>query len=133
MKNSLDKRTKWCYCIGATGRDAAYALVSMYLLTYVQYTMKLTVAQFGVISAAIVVCLIWDAVNDALMGIIIENTHFKSGKFKPWIIVGAVLNALVIVALFTLRPQGWGFVAFFATGYLLWGCLLYTSPSPRDS
>ena len=74
MKNSLDKRTKWCYCIGATGRDAAYALVSMYLLTYVQYTMKLTVAQFGVISAAIVVCLIWDAVNDALMGIIIENT-----------------------------------------------------------
>ena len=90
MKNSLDKRTKWCYCIGATGRDAAYALVSMYLLTYVQYTMKLTVAQFGVISAAIVVCLIWDAINDALMGIIIENTHFKSGKFKPWIIVGAV-------------------------------------------
>lgn len=28
-KDSLDKRTKWCYCIGATGRDAAYALVSM--------------------------------------------------------------------------------------------------------
>ena len=125
MKNGLDKRTKWCYCIGATGRDAAYALVSMYLLTYVQYTMKLTVAQFGVISAAIVVCLIWDAVNDALMGIIIENTHFKSGKFKPWIIAGAVLNALVIAALFTLRPQGWGFVAFFATGYLLWG-MTYT-------
>ena len=47
MINSLDKRTKWCYCIGATGRDAAYALVSMYLLTYVQYTKKLTVAQFG--------------------------------------------------------------------------------------
>lgn len=45
MKNGLDTRTKWCYCIGATGRDAAYALVSMYLLTYVQYTMKLTVAQ----------------------------------------------------------------------------------------
>ena len=85
-KDSLDKRTKWCYCIGATGRDAAYALVSMYLLTYVQYTMKLTVAQFGVISAAIVICLIWDAINDALMGIIIENTHFKSGKFKPWIL-----------------------------------------------
>ena len=87
--------------------------------------MKLTVAQFGVISAAIVVCLIWDAVNDALMGIIIENTHFKSGKFKPWIIVGAVLNALVVVALFTLRPQGWGFVAFFSVGYLLWG-MTYT-------
>lgn len=124
-KEGLDGRTKWCYCIGATGRDAAYALVSMYLLTYVQYTMRLTVAQFGVISACMVACLVWDAVNDALMGIIIENTHFKSGKYKPWILSGAVLNALVIVALFTLRPQGWGFVAFFSLGYLLWG-MTYT-------
>lgn len=80
MKNSLDKRTKWCYCIGATGRDAAYALVSMYLLTYVQYTMKLTVAQLGVISAAIVVCLIWDAVNDALMGISSRTPTSKAGN-----------------------------------------------------
>ena len=59
----MDKRTKWSYCVGATGRDAAYALVSMYLMTYVQYTMKLTVAQFFVISASIVACLIWDAVT----------------------------------------------------------------------
>ena len=124
-KEGLDGRTKWCYCIGATGRDAAYALVSMYLLTYVQYTMKLTVAQFGVISACMVACLVWDAVNDALMGIIIENTHFKSGKYKPWILSGAILNALVIAALFTLRPQGWGFVTFFCLGYLLWG-MTYT-------
>ena len=121
----MDKRTKWSYCIGATGRDAAYALVSMYLMTYVQYTMKLTVAQFFVISASIVVCLIWDAVNDLLMGIIIENCHFKWGKFKPWILAGACLNALVIIGLFTIRPQGWGFVVFFAIGYLLWG-MTYT-------
>ena len=46
--NKLDKRTKWSYCIGATGRDMAYALVSMFLLTYIQYTMKLTVAQYAV-------------------------------------------------------------------------------------
>ena len=121
----MDKRTKWSYCVGATGRDAAYALISMYLMTYVQYTMKLTVAQFFVISAGIVACLIWDAVNDLLMGIIIENCHFKWGKFKPWILTGACLNALVIIGLFTLRPQGWGFVAFFAIGYLLWG-MTYT-------
>ncbi len=50
----LSKSTKWSYCIGATGRDMAYALVSMYLLTYIQYTMKLTVAQYGVISICVV-------------------------------------------------------------------------------
>ncbi len=73
MGNGIDKKTKWCYCVGATGRDAAYVLVSMFVLTYVQYTMKLTVAQFSVISAAMVVCMVWDAVNDLLMSTIIEN------------------------------------------------------------
>jgi sugar (glycoside-pentoside-hexuronide) transporter len=121
----IDSRTKWSYCVGATGRDMAYTLVSLYLITYIQYTMKLTVAQFSVISGCVVLCLIWDAVNDPLMGIIIENCHFKAGKFKPWIFTGVLLNAVIIVLLFSLRPQGWAFVAFFGVSYLLWG-MTYT-------
>lgn len=121
----LDKRTKWSYCIGATGRDMAYALVSMFLLTYIQYTMELTVAQYATISAIVIVCLLWDAFNDPIMGIIVENSHLKSGKFKPWILLGVILNCIVIVALFSIRPEGWGFVAFFGIGYLLWG-MTYT-------
>lgn len=104
--NKLDKRTKWSYCIGATGRDMAYALISMFLLTYIQYTMKLTVAQYAVISAIMVVCLLWDAINDPMMGIIIENSHLKAGKFKPWIFIGVILNSLIIICLFTVRPEG---------------------------
>ncbi|MBP9996294.1 MAG: MFS transporter [Lachnospiraceae bacterium] len=125
MNQKLDKRTKWTYCIGATGRDMAYALVSMFLLTYIQYTMELTVAQYACISAIMVICLLWDAFNDPMMGIIIENSHFKSGKFKPWILLGVLLNCIVIICLFTVRPEGWGFVVFFGIGYLLWG-MTYT-------
>jgi len=121
----LDSRTKWCYTIGATGRDAAYALISMYLINYIQYTMNLTVAQFAAISTIMIVCLVWDAVNDPLMGIIIENAKFKTGKYKPWIFSGSILNALVIIALFSFRPEGWGFVVFFGISYLLWG-MTYT-------
>ena len=99
MNDKLDARTKWSYCIGATGRDAAYALVSMYLILYVQYTMNLSSVQFAVISAAMIVCMVWDAVNDLLMGIIIENTHFRMGKFKPWILIGSISNAVVIIGL----------------------------------
>lgn len=125
MREKLDKRTKWSYCVGATGRDAAYALVSMYLILYVQYTMHLTSAQFAVISGVMIVCMVWDAINDLLMGIIIENTHFKMGKFKPWILIGSITNAVVIVCLFTIRPSGWGFVAFYSFFYLMWG-MTYT-------
>lgn len=125
MKEKLDARTKWSYCIGATGRDAAYALVSMYLILYVQYTMNLTSTQFAVISGVMIACMVWDAVNDLLMGIIIENTHFKIGKFKPWILIGCITNAIVIICLFTIRPSGWGFVGFYSLFYLLWG-MTYT-------
>lgn len=122
---ALDAKTKWSYCIGATGRDMAYTLVNMYLLTYIQYTMKLTVAQFGAISACVVICLIWDAINDPMMGIIIENSHLKMGKFKPWILAGSLSNACIIILLFTVRPKGWLFVLFFGISYLLWG-MTYT-------
>lgn len=125
MKEKLDGRTKWSYCIGATGRDAAYALVSMYLILYVQYTMNLTSLQFAVISVAMIICMVWDAINDLLMGIIIENANFKMGKFKPWILIGSVTNAIVIVCLFTIRPSGWDFVGFYSLFYLLWG-MTYT-------
>ena len=125
MGNGIDKRTKWCYCVGATGRDASYVLVSMFVLTYIQYTMKLTVPQFSVITAAMVVCMVWDAVNDLMMSTIIENCHFKGGKFRPFIISGAIINAVVVVAMFTIRPTGWGFVAFFSFIYLMWG-MTYT-------
>lgn len=118
---TLTKRTKWSYCIGATGRDAAYTLVSMFLLTYIQYTMKLSVSQFFVISSAMVVCMIWDAINDLMMSAIIENSHLKSGKYRPFIIGGAILNAIVIIMMFTIRPSGWAFVIFFSLSYLLWG------------
>lgn len=126
MSNAkLDNRTKWSYSVGAVGRDMAYTLVSMYLITYIQYTMKLTVAQFSVISGIIVVCLIWDAINDPMMGIIIENSHLKFGKYRPWILMGVILNAVIIILLFSARPQGWAFVIFFGINYLLWG-MTYT-------
>ncbi len=121
----LDGRTKWSYTIGATGRDMAYALVSMFLLTYIQYTIKLSVAQYGVISIIVVLCLFWDAFNDPMMGVIVEKCNFKFGKYKPWILLGVLLNSAVIVILFSVRPQGWAFVAFFGVFYLLWG-MTYT-------
>lgn len=121
----MDKRTKWSYCIGATGRDAAYALISMFLMLYVQYTVHLSTAQFAVISGCMIACMVWDAINDLLMGIIIENSNLKMGKFKPWILIGSILNAICIVCLFTIRPSGWGFVIFYGISYLCWG-MTYT-------
>ncbi|MBU2513217.1 glycoside-pentoside-hexuronide (GPH):cation symporter [bacterium] len=117
----LDNISKWVFSSSGIGRDAAYTLISLFLLVYIQFTVTLSVAQFSALSVIIVLCRVWDAVNDPMMGTIIENTKSKYGKFKPWIIIGAFTNSFIIVALFWFRPEGWAFVAFFGVAYLLWG------------
>ncbi|MBR2398073.1 MAG: MFS transporter [Clostridia bacterium] len=120
MTAQLTNRNKWSYCVGGL-RDAQYNLVSMFLMVYVQYTIKLNALQFAAISAIMIVCKVWDAINDPMMGTIIENAKLKSGKFRPWIIIGALSNAVITLALFLVRLEGWAFVAFFGVMYLLWG------------
>jgi melibiose permease/lactose/raffinose/galactose permease len=112
-------RNKWFYSLGGIGRDMAYQLFAAYLLTYVMFTRTLTDAQFFAISIIMIVCRIWDAINDPVMGGIIENTKMKLGKFKPWIIIGAVTSAVVMVIYFSSGFTGWNFVVFFGILYLL--------------
>lgn len=119
-KNTLTKRTLWTYTTGGIGRDMSYTLYSMFLLSFILYTKQLTNAQFAAISTIMVFCRIWDAVNDPVMGGIIENTKSKWGKFKPWILLGVLSNAVILIILFSARLTGWSFVVFFAIMYLLW-------------
>ncbi len=121
MNQTISKRNKWTYSIGCVGRDMVFILVSMFMLPYIQYTMNLTVAQFSAISIIMVVARIWDAFNDPMMGLVIENTKLKGGKFRPWILLGGVTNVFVTILLFTVRLHGWLFVVFFSIFYILWG------------
>lgn len=47
------------------------------------------------------VARMWDAVNDPVMGMIVDNTKTKYGKFRIWLIVGTLLNSITFVLLFT--------------------------------
>ena len=118
----VNKRNKWCLSLGCIGRDMCYTLVSLFLLTYLQYTGLFDTQQFIVLSAIIVVCRIWDAVNDPMMGTIITNTKTRFGKYRPWVIIGAITNTIVMILMFCIRTSnGWLNVAIIGTLYLLWG------------
>ncbi len=121
IEKKLLKRNKWNYSLGGIGRDMIYQLVATFLMSYIQFSgLGLTKEQFGTIGIMLVVGRIWDAVNDPFMGSIVENTHTKWGKFRPWILIGGILTSAVILIMFNFRPSGWGFVVFFAIIYLLW-------------
>ena len=42
-----------------------------------------------------------DAVSDLVMGMIVDNTRSRFGKFRPWIVLGTVINSLALLALFS--------------------------------
>lgn len=121
------RSTSAIYCGVSTFRDACYQLVSGFLITYITLSgvldkdPKAFMAQIAAISLITILCLIWDGLNDPIMGWIVEKVHFKSGnKYKPWIIIGGLLNTGVVLTLFLAHPTGWGFVALFAVFYFLW-------------
>ncbi len=115
-------RNKWFFSLGGIGRDMSYALVGTFLLTYLQFGVSMTLAQFTTLSLLIgVLGRVWDAVNDPVMGSLIENSHFKWGKFKPWIFIGALFTGVCILLMFNGRFfTGWAFVAYMIAVYLLW-------------
>lgn len=126
FEGEVPKLTKWLYTSSGMFRDACYQFVSMFLLTFVQFcglggvSFSEYLAMFGVVSIIVIILRIWDGVNDPIMGFIIEKCHFKSGKYRPWIIIGALANSIVTICMFWILPTGWAYVICFALFYFLW-------------
>ena len=125
--NKVPRFTKWFYPFSGIFRDACYALVGSFLLQYaitsgvLSSNPEVFTTQYGVITIAMMVALVWDGINDPIMGFIVEKVHFKLGKFKPWILIGAIGNTLAVILLFLVRPaNSWVFVALMIVFYVLW-------------
>ena len=91
-------KEKWCFGIGAIGKDAICNLVGAFLMLYLTDTLGIAAGFVGTLFFA---ARMWDAVNDPVMGMIVDNTKTKYGKFRIWLIVGTLINAVVFVLLFT--------------------------------
>lgn len=114
---------KLSFGAGAFGKDLVYALVATFIFVYFTDVCLIAPATVGVI---FLIARIFDAVNDPIMGLVVDNTRSRLGKFKPWLIIGTLINALVLVFLFChweLSPGG--MIAYAAITYILWG-LTYT-------
>ena len=122
---TIRKRNLWMFPLGTVGRDMMYNLVTNFLLTYILFTKGLTAAQLGAITAIMVAARIFDALNDPIMGNIIESTHTRWGKFKPWLVGGIVLSCIVVTMVFSTKLTGWNFVILFGVFYFCYS-IAYT-------
>ncbi len=116
----LSGREKFSYGLGAVGKDMVYMLSASYVLYYFQDILGVTAWVMGVI---LLVARVFDAFNDPVMGIIVAKTRTKWGKFRPWLLIGTVTNAVVLYLMFAAPPalDGAGLVAYAAITYILWG------------
>jgi len=122
--NKLDRRNKYCFGLGTVGRDMFYSLESMYLLYFLTEIRQLDDAMLAVVGGILTVLRIVDAFNDPVTGVIIDNTHSRWGKFKPWMVIGALGSALCLLLMFADLPVGGGaYVVIFAVSYILWDIL----------
>ncbi len=122
---SQNKKNLWMYPLGTVGRDMVYTLFTNYILTFIIFTRTLTAAHLTAITAIMVIARVFDALNDPIMGNIIERTRTKWGKFKPWLLLGVLSTSLVVYVIFNTSLQGWHFVWLFGVIYFLYS-ITYT-------
>ncbi|MGM9536617.1 MAG: melibiose:sodium transporter MelB [Intestinibacter sp.] len=121
--NHLSFKEKYSYGLGAIGKDMCCGIIFTYCMLYFTDVLKISTAFVGTL---FFVAKFWDAVNDLAMGMIVDNTHTKWGKFRPWLLIGTLINSVVLVCLFTnWGLEGTSLYIFAAVMYVLWG-MTYT-------
>ena len=116
----LTGKEKAAYGLGAVGKDMVYMLSASYVLYYYQDILGVSAIAMGMILMA---ARVFDAFNDPIMGIVVAKTRTKWGKFRPWLLIGTILNAVILYLMFAAPPalDGSGLVAYAAITYVLWG------------
>lgn len=117
---NLTFKEKAAYGLGAVGKDMVYMLSASYILYYYQDILGVNAVAMGIILMA---ARVFDAFNDPIMGVIVAKTKTRWGKFRPWLMIGTLLNAVILYLMFAapISLDGKGLVAYAAVTYILWG------------
>ena len=113
-KKYLTMKERICFTVGAFGRSGIYTLMSMFTLVFFQNGAGLTLILIG---------RVFDALNDPVMGMIVDRTKSKWGKMRPYLLFSPIPIAITTIALFS-APFKEGSTAAFVWAlvtYILWG------------
>ncbi len=119
MENkNIIRKSVIAYGMGGFGRQSLYIIQNTFLLYYFVSVAGLNSAAVGIM---MMLAKVWDAINDPMMGALVDNTHSKYGKVRPYILYGAVPLAICFSAMFAI-PQG-----FSQTGKMIWATVFYVA------
>ena len=124
------KYLKWYHKIGYGSGDIAgncvYALLTSFMMIYLTDTIGLSM---GIVSTLIALSKVFDGITDFFFGRMIDKTHTKMGKARPWMLWPYIGCAITLVACFSI-PTSWGQTAqyiFFFLSYTLLNAVFFTA------
>jgi melibiose permease/lactose/raffinose/galactose permease len=121
MESKIDRRNKYCFGLGTVGRDMFYTMESMFLMIYLTEVLHLPDATLLLMTGILTALRIFDAFNDPIMGVLVDNTRTRWGKFKPGILLGALTGGVFMLLMFSdLGLTGAAYAVVFALCYLGW-------------
>ena len=127
---SEKKYLKWYHKVGYGAGDIAgncvYALLTAFMMIYLTDTIGMSM---GVVSTLIALSKVFDGVTDFFFGRMIDKTHTKMGKARPWMLWPYIGCAITLVACFSI-PTSWGQTAqyiFFFLSYTLLNAVFFTA------
>lgn len=94
VSDRLTSKEKWMYGLGGLGQNILYITVGSFLMFFLTDVYGINPLAAGTM---MMIARIWDAVNDPIMGIIVEKTRTRFGKLRPYIIF-----SIIPVAIFTV-------------------------------
>lgn len=111
---------KWYNKVGYGSGDIAgnvvYALLAAFVMIFLTDTVGLNA---GIVGTLIAVSKLFDGISDIFFGAMIDKTHSKMGKARPWMLYGYFGCALCLVAIFSIPAElgdfakyAWFFVAY---------------------
>ena len=113
-------RDKLAYAAGDAGCNLSFGLKNTVQTFWLVYMMMET----GLFSILLLVVQAWDAINDPLIGSLIDSDRrrYKLGKYKTYILIGAIGLLVGGAAVFLPFPNATTFVkaVLFILGYVIW-------------
>ena len=126
--NHVPKKEWMAYCVGALGQGMVYAIMSSYISDFYISVLKLTPL---FVLLLMLLARVWDAINDPIMGYIMDHANPKNGKMKPYLIYTPIPIAILTVLLFYApNISDTAKMIYAAVTYVAWGMIYTASDVP---
>ena len=123
QKKYVPKKELTAFCVAGMGQGMIYALMSSYISDYYLNVLQLT-PMFVLL--LMLLARVWDAINDPMMGMIVDRSNLKSGKMKPFIRFALVPIAVMTFLMYLSPNLGkTELMIYSAIVYVGWG-MIYT-------